>query len=1213
VQVNEDAGHLGCLGMSRRRSLLLVQVLSFLLVTLLGVATGNLTRDTGALPWGLEAVQRGSLPLAGVIVVLIIGLMVWQHVTEERLALPAHPLWDFDRSPFPGLEAFTEQDSAVFFGRDTEITELLGRLHPVVTTQANRLIAVVGPSGAGKSSLVQAGVVSRLRQRRGGWIVVPPMVPGDHPLRSLNLSLATAGAGCATDDVGLPRFGDQLRTAHRHPNAPVLLIVDQAEELITLCGKTERDDFLMLLAGVLVADPRLWIVMILRSEFLTAFLGTAQARLFRDPVAVGTLSHASLVEVIEQPARRVGLTFDPPTLPQRMAADAGGGDALPLLAYALQELYLAAGPGKALTADVYQRIGGVTGVLTRQADKVAAELGGTDPAGPVLSTLLKFVAIGENEPTRRRVRGSTLINTERQVAQAFLAARLLATDKDGDDTILEVAHEALFRSWAPLRQAIEESIDQLRWRADLERWARDWENSGRQDSYLLRDERLKAAQRWAASDGQVVDGLALVAEFLACSNRADRATMERLSETVARQALGVVDSDPDYSLLLALAAFKECAPTALAVRALIAALVVSPVRAVLRGHDDGVLTIAWSPDGRRLATGSSDRTVRIWDTNSGSELIVLRGHGDWVRGVVWSPDGQRLATASSDRTVRIWDTGSGSELAVLHAHDAEIWGVVWSPDGRRLATASRDSTARIWDIKTNCELAVLRGHGDAVRGVAWSPDGRRLATGSYDRTARIWNGHNGGELAVLHGHGRQVQGVAWSPDGRRLATASIDRTARIWDTESGSELVVLHGHDAEVREVAWSLDGRRLATASVDRTARIWDVIGGVELMALHGHNGWVRGVAWSPDGHLLATASNDRTARIWDTRGNSELAALYGHHGWVSAVVWSPGGRRLATASSDGTARVWDADDGSELAVLHGHNDEVRGLAWSPNGRQLATTSMDRTARIWDAEGGSELAVLRGHNDWVRGVTWSPDSRRLATASRDRTVRLWDLKNCTEFAVLHGHDDDGIEDVAWSPDGRRLATASSDRTARIWDAEGGSELAVLRGHNDWVRGVTWSPDSRRLATASRDRTVRLWDLKNGIELAVLHGHDDEVRGVAWSPDGLRLATGSEDRTVRMWDAESGIEIIVVGAHAKSVNSVSWSPDSRRIASASQDSTARIWDATISVEQLVAKAHRRLSRKLSVEERRNLMLPTFDQVPTDSKQHTETMPEVVEH
>jgi WD40 repeat protein len=1138
--------------MSRKRSLLLVQVLLFLLVTLLGVATGNLSRSAGVLPWGLDLLRRQSLPLAGVTVLLIIGVMVWQHWVEERLALPARPVWDSDRSPFPGLEAFTEQDSAVFFGRDTEITGLLDRLHPVAAAQANRLVTVVGPSGAGKSSLVQAGVVPRLRQRRGGWIVVPSMVPGDHPLRSLARSLAATDPGRVTEDVPVHRFAEELRIVRGRPHAPVLVIVDQAEELITLSGESERVAFLERLASALDADPRLWIILILRSEFLTVFLGTEQARLFRDPVVVGTLGRAALVEVIEQPARRAGLTFDPPTLPQRMATDAGGGDALPLLAYALQELCLAAGPGRVLTAEAYQRIGGVAGVLTRQADKVATELGGADPTGPVLPTLLKFVTIGENEPTRRRVRSHALTEPQSRVAEAFIAARLLTSHEDSGETILEVAHEALFRSWAPLRQAIESSTDQLRWRADLERWANDWENSHRQDAYLLRDERLKAAQQWAASDGGMVDGSVLVAEFLACSNRADHATMERLSEAIARQALGSVDSDPDYSVLLALAALEECAPTTLALQALMAAVVISQVRVVLRGHDDGVLRVAWSPEGRRLATASSDRTTRIWNADNGSQLAVLRGHDD------------------------------------------EVWGVAWSPEGQRLATVSRDGTARIWDTsRSGGELVVLRGHDNEVRGVAWSPDGRRLATGSYDRTARIWDICSGSELTVLRGHRRQVQGVAWSPDGRRLATASIDRTTRIWDTETGNELVVLHGHDTEVREVAWSPNGRWLATASFDRTARIWEADSGGEFTVLRGHNGWVRGVAWSPDSQLVATASSDQTTRIWDTRGINELAALYGHHDDVKAVAWSPDGQRLATASSDETARIWDANNGSQLTVLRGYNDEVQGVAWSPDGRRLATASNDRTTRIWDTETGNELVVLHGHDTEVREVAWSPNGRRLATASSDRTARIWDADSGGEFTVLRGHND-WVWAVAWSPDGRRLATASSDRTTRVWNADNSSELAVLRGHNDWVWGVAWSPDNRRLATASRDRTARIWNADNGSQLTVLRGHNDGVRGVAWSPDGRRLVTGSYDRTVRIWDTESGAEIAVIGAHGKGVESVSWSPNGGRIASASQDRTCRIWDATISTDELIAKAHRRAFRTLTAEERSNLMLPVVN-------------------
>ncbi|MGH8886638.1 MAG: AAA family ATPase [Egibacteraceae bacterium] len=1137
--------------------------------------------------------KAAALPLLG-IMVLLIGARVWLYMME-RAASPKR-VWTATRPPYPGLEAFTEQDAGVFFGREAESKQLFARLHPILPEQAHRFVAVIGPSGAGKSSLVQAGLLPRLAQQRSRWVVVPPLVPGTQPTNSLARSLAAALPGTQVDALAAELAGDpgalvrcveQLRTAAG--GRTVLLVVDQAEELVTRAGEQERAGFLALLRAALGKDRGLWVVATLRSEFLTGFLTSGFSDLFRNPVVIGALDRAALFQAIEGPAAQADLTFTFGVV-NALVDDTGGGDALPLLAYTLRELYLRVGSGGTVTAEDYRRLGGVAGALSQQADKVTVELQAADVSAPVLATLLKFVAIDEAEPTRRRVRRSTLTDAECGVVDAFVAARLLTSDAEGDDAVIEVAHEALFRQWPPLRQEIKARADELRQRAELERWAQDWVRSGCKDSYLLRDERLESAEQRAAAHGDLRVELPLVHEFLVRSARSDRAALKRLSESVARRALGSVDHDPELGVLLALAAIEECAATPLAQRALLTALTVSRVRGIAHGHEDWIRSVAWSPDGRRIATASADRTARVWDAETGAQLTALRGHEDWVVGVGWSPDGQRIATVSRDRTVRVWDAEAGTELAVLRGHDDGVEWVAWSPDGRRIATASYDRTVRIWNAEADIALAVLRGHEDWVGGVAWSPDGRRIATASGDRTARVWDVESGIELAVLRGHEDWVRGVGWPPDGRRIVTASGDRTARVWDVESGAPLAVLRGHDDMVEGVAWAPDGRRIVTASSDRTVRVWDVESGVELMVLRGHQNGVEWVAWSPDIRQIATASRDRTARVWDVESGVELTVLRGHEDWILGVGWAPDGQRIVTASRDRTARVWDVESSAPLALLRGHEDWVAAVAWSPESRRIATASGDRTARVWDVESSAPLTVLRGHQDRVLDVGWSPDGRRIVTASRDRTARVWDVESGAPLMVLRGHED-WVVGVGWSPDGRRIVTASGDRTARVWDVESSAPLTVLRGHEDWVFGVGWSPDGQRIVTASGDRTVRVWDVESSAPLMVLRGHEDGVGAVAWSPDGRRIVTASGDRTVRVWDASHGAELAVVGVHEHWIEGVAWSPDARCIATASRDRTARVWNAETDLHQLVAKARTRVFRELTDDERRSAMLP----------------------
>jgi WD40 repeat protein len=581
---------------------------------------------------------------------------------------------------------------------------------------------------------------------------------------------------------------------------------------------------------------------------------------------------------------------------------------------------------------------------------------------------------------------------------------------------------------------------------------------------------------------------------------------------------------------------------------------------VMRGHESTVNNVCFSPDGQRIISGSSDRTVRIWDVASGAELAVLRGHETNVDRVSFSPDGQRIASGSQDRTLRIWDVASGAELAVLRGHESYLLSVCFSPDGQRIASGSNDGTIRIWDATSGAELAVLRGYETRVYSVCFSPDGQRIVSGSCDKKIRIWDVARGVKLAVLRGHESSVFSVCFSPDGQRIASGSSDDTIRIWDAASGAELAVLRGHEDFVNSICFSPDGQRIVSGSCDKTIRIWDAVSGAEADPLRGHEGRGGGVSFSPDGQRIASGSNDGTIRIWDATSGVELAVLCRRNGVVMGVSFSPDGRRIASNSGNRTVCIWDAANGTELAVLRGDEIPALGVCFSPDGQRMAKLSEDYTISIRDAASGAELAVLRGHESHLLSVCYSPDGQRIVSGSSDRTVRIWDVATGAELAVLRGHNF-SVDSVCISPDGRRIASGSGDKTIRIWDAASGAELAVLRGHESYLLSVRFSPDGRQIASGSDDKTIRIWDAASGAELAVLRGHESHMLSVHFSPDGRRIASGSEDKTIRVWDATSGAELAVLRGHEKRVNSVCFSPDGQRIVSASDDRTIRTWDA----------------------------------------------------
>jgi WD40 repeat protein/serine/threonine protein kinase len=607
---------------------------------------------------------------------------------------------------------------------------------------------------------------------------------------------------------------------------------------------------------------------------------------------------------------------------------------------------------------------------------------------------------------------------------------------------------------------------------------------------------------------------------------------------------------------------------------------------VLPGHARGVFRLAYRPpDGRYLAsTGVNDGKVRVWDTSTGKEVFNCSHEHPSVLGVAYSPDGRLLASSSWDRTVMIWDANTGESSRLLFRHTHELGVLAFRPpDGSQLAVAASDNTVRLLDVTTGQALHTFPGATGINNVIAFSPDGRRLAAGGADnRIVSVWDVTNGHEVWAVRGHTDALPVVAFSPDGRLLASASVDQTVRIWDPATGRAVRTLRGHRAMLGSVTFSPDSRQLASAGNDAIVKIWDVTdletnAGPESVPLGRHPQGVRTLAFSPDSASLASAGPDGTVRIWDaTTGRQPhpllvlsspslvlpalvnarvvttgpgLRTFEGHRGTVTSAVFSPDGKRMASAGEDGTVLVRDATTGRVIFPLPVPAGPVRSVVFSADGQRLATASGDKTVTVWDAVSGREVRTVHGDGDAIHSVAFRPDGRWLAAADVVGTLQVWDTATgeviCTRRAqpgnpterlveTLRAVPPSGAQArstscVVFSSDGRRLAWTGEDFTVAIWDSSALApsssprldtkvEPITCRGHTGLVTGLAFSPDGKRLVSAGEDGVVKLWDTGTGQEALTLRGSPSVVRSVAFSIDARLLAAAGDDGTITIWD-----------------------------------------------------------------------------------------------
>lgn len=1143
--------------------------------------------------------------------------------------------WDHNRPPYPGLMAFAEADAAIYFGRDDDVRALVQRLEARRVQGGEKLVVVLGASGSGKSSLLRAGIAPRLKQDRHNWIVLPPFRPQAQPLDELALAISTA-LGDAKNwrqwrtalegenlSHALMDLARDLRAAHEQNEAHILITIDQGEELFGGADAAQTERFFAALNAMLGAELPYLAAMALRSDYLGRLQQETRLTASFEQFSLKPMPLERVRDIVLGPARLAGITVDD-ALVTEMMADARTDDALPLLAFALRELYDRSAGARRMTVEAYRAMGDAQAQLSplenavrRKADEV---LSAANPTAEDLQALKEAFIPGmvrvnaEGEYARRSAEMSKISSRAMPLIERLAKAYLLTVRHERGVTLVEVTHESLLRKWPRLKNWLDEEKEFLTGKEQLDQDLAEWEAAPekKKADALLWGLKLARAQSWLTAKPRQL-------------NEAERGFIEAsVAHAAALRRREVVRTTGALAVVLCL---------------IFSFVITYQVR---KRHDAQAAAAS-----ARMAASETDFQFAAEEMTEGEEPVSLAFLADAMRKNPGNQKAMALAVSELRNTVL--------PVATLH-HDGEVQDASFSPDGTKVVTASADATAQLWDAATGQKIGPPMRHADWVHTAEFSPDGTKVVTGSWDGTARVWNAQTGQPIGSAMQHdvsierGR-VNSALFSADGTEIVTASWDHTARVWDAANpahpqiGKPLV--HQLPGAISETVWAAvfnpNGapQVVVTASADHEARLWDLATDTE-KSHKLQNDEVNKAAISPDGRWVATAGDDGTGYILDAKTFQPVGRPLqpGSGKALDFVAFSPDSRTVVTASQDNTARLWDVPSGNPVGQPMRHAGWVEAATFSADGKYVVTASADRTARVWDARTGLPLSEPMRHSGDVYMARFSPtDSSLVVTASFDHTARIWKWNHVAGLPAISGTGslraaclDASAERVvtvtgtgaqiwnartgqpagqmavtgpvtlaACSRDGSLLFTASGKQGqirnamtgAPVGDAIPLAEtpiaatfdlrnhwLAVVAPDQMWLwdaatgrpqgnpirlggdaTAAVFSSDGSMVAAWAHGGTVAIWDVATGAAIGKPMIHQGEVKSANFSPDGrLLVASSTTGHATNLWTVQTGAPAGVL-PEDNWVPDAEFSPDGRYVATSSGD-TAQVWGVT---------------------------------------------------